>query len=152
MSASSVRASEWTPARIFLLVSALYHLPLGILGLLVDQTFPLSAGAAAHASSGHLFGVFETNGWHSVAGLGVGAFSLFYVVRPRHARAAALNLGIGHVLIVIALAIWDPSTFLFASNGADQVIHTTTALGGIASGLLTPKGSGGRVAMQGASP
>ena len=143
---------EWTPARIFLLVSALYHLPLGILGLLVDQTFPLSAGAAAHASSGHLFGVFETNGWHSVAGLGVGAFSLFYVVRPRHARAAALNLGIGHVLIVIALAIWDPSTFLFASNGADQVIHTTTALGGIASGLLTPKGSGGRVAMQGASP
>ena len=135
---NSERAPEWTPARLFLAVSVLYHVPLGIAGLLVDQSFPLSPGAAADAGSGHIFGTFETNGWHSVAGLFIGAVSLIFALRPRYAREAALAIGFGHVGVVLALAIWDPSTFLFASNAADQFIHSATAIGGIVTGLSTP--------------
>jgi hypothetical protein len=47
-----------------MLVSALYHLPLGIAGLLYDQTFPIGSAEAERAGSEHVFGVFETNGWH----------------------------------------------------------------------------------------
>lgn len=135
----NARTSEWTPARIFLLVSAIYHIALGLIGLAIDQTFPLTASAAAQADSEHVLGVFETNGWHSVAGLGVGAVSLYFVFRVEHARAAALAVGISQLLTVAGLGLWHPSTFLFASNGADQVIHSMTALGGIASGLVTRK-------------
>lgn len=137
---NSARTSAWTPARIFLVVSAIYHLLLGILGLAIDQTFPLSAEAAARAGSMHVFGVFETNGWHSLAALGLGAVSLFFAVRPQRAREAAVALGISQAFIVLALALRDPSAFLLAANGADQVIHTATALGGIVSGLLTRNG------------
>ncbi len=129
--------SNWTPARIFMVISAAYHLPLAIVGLAIDQTFPLGANAVALADSEHVFGIFETNGWHSFAALLVGAVSLYYALRPKGARATALALGIGHVGIVVALAIVPPSTFWLASNGADQIIHSITAIGGIGSALLT---------------
>ncbi len=127
----------WTPARIFMGISAAYHLPLAIVGLAIDQTFALGANAVAQAGSEHVFGIFETNGWHSHAALLVGAVSLYYAVRPKGARAAALALGIGHVGIVVALTIVPPSTFWLASNAADQVIHSITAIGGIGSAMLS---------------
>lgn len=131
------QAASWSPARIFMVVSAAYHLPLAIAGLAIDQTFPLGPDAAARAGSGHVFGIFETNGWHSLAGLLIGVTSLYFTVRPQRARDVALVLGIGHVGLVLALTFLPPSTFWFASNGADQVIHATTAIGGIGSALLT---------------
>lgn len=122
---------------MFLAASAFYHLLLGIAGLAIDRTFPLGPSAAEHAGSDHVFGVFETNGWHSLAGILVGVVSLYFAVRPRHARQAALAIGVSQLGTTIALALWDPSIFLFASNGADQVIHSSTAVAGIASALLT---------------
>jgi hypothetical protein len=122
-----------------MLVSALYHLPLGIAGLLYDQTFPFSPAAAERAGSDHVFGIFETNGWHSVAALVLGAVSLYFMMRPRRARDAALAIGVLHVGIVLALLIWEPETFWLASNTADQFVHSFTAVGGIGSGLLTPR-------------
>jgi hypothetical protein len=133
------RTSEWTPARLFLLVSAIYHTPLGIIGLAMDQTFPFGADSASHGHSEHIFGLLETNGWHSLAALLLGLISIFFALRPEHAREAALAIGIGHVGIVVSLILWDPSTFLLASNAADQVVHSATAVGGIVSGLLTPR-------------
>ena len=133
----AVRNQRWTPARIFMVVSTLYHLPLGIAGLIYDQTFPVGAAAAERAGSELVFGIFETNGWHSVAALFVGVISVKYAFRPRGARDAALAIGLFHVGIVASLEIWEPSTFWLASNFADQVIHTFTAIGGIAAGLLT---------------
>ena len=137
---------RWTPARIFMVISTLYHLPLGIAGLIYDQTFPIGAAAAERAGSELVFGIFETNGWHSVAALVVGVVSVYYTFRPRGARDAALAIGLFHVGIVASLEIWEPSTFWLASNFADQVIHTFTAIGGIASGLLTsPQAPGSAV-------
>jgi Domain of unknown function (DUF4383) len=130
---------RWTPARMFMVVSTLYHLPLGIAGLIYDQTFPIGAAAAERAGSELVFGIFETNGWHSVAALALGIISVYYVFNPRRARDAALAIGLFHVGIVASLEIWQPSTFWLASNFADQVIHTSTAIGGIASALLTKR-------------
>jgi hypothetical protein len=135
---NSAQHSEWTPARFFLMASAIYHTPLGIIGLAMDQTFPFGADAAVNGHSEHIFGVLETNGWHSLAALLLGLVSLYFALRPEHAREAALAIGIGHVFLVVSLIVWDPSTFWLASNAADQVIHSTTAIGGIVSGLLTP--------------
>ena len=134
---STTGTADWTPARIFMAVSAAYHLPLSIAGLAIDQTFPVGATAAARASSALIFGIFETNGWHSLAGLLIGLASIYFVLRPDGARAAALAIGIGHIVVTAALAFLPPSTFWFASNGADQVIHTVTAVGGTVAGLLT---------------
>lgn len=130
-------AGSWTPARIFMLAAAAVHLPLGIIGLLYDQTFPVGASAAARAGSDHVFGVLETNGWHSLAALGVGIFTAYFTMYPSRARDAALIIGVFHVGIIAALVVWDPSEFWLASNGADQVVHASTAIGGIGSALLT---------------
>ena len=131
---------EWTPARVFLAASATYHLILGIAGLVIDQTFPFGPDATEQAGSAHIFGIFETNGWHSLAGLLLGVVSLYFWLRPTWAREAALAIGVSQLGVVVAFALWPPSTFSFASNGADQVIHATTALGGIAAALLTRAG------------
>jgi hypothetical protein len=108
-----------------------------IAGLAIDRTFPVGADATAHAGSGHVFGIFETNGWHSSAGLLIGVISLYFALRPEHARGAALNLGISQLIVVVSFALLPPSTFWFASNGADQVIHTLTAVWGIGAALAT---------------
>jgi hypothetical protein len=49
----------------------------------------------------------------------------------------ALALGISHVFIVVSFELFPPETFWFASNAADQVIHATTAILGIGSGVMT---------------
>lgn len=130
-------APSWTPARVFMAASAVWHLPLGIVGLVYDRTFPIGADAAASAGSDHIFGTFETNGWHSLAALVLGAISLYIALRPERAREGALAIGIFHVGVVVALAVWGAATFWLASNTADQIVHSFTALGGIVSGLMT---------------
>lgn len=131
------RTSPWSPARVFMLMSSLWHLPLGIAGLLYDQTFPLGSAAAERAGSAHIFGIFETNGWHSTAALALGAVSLYFLLRPERARDAAMAIGVFHVALVVALVVWPPETFLIASNAADQIVHSSTAIAGIGAALLT---------------
>jgi hypothetical protein len=136
---SSAQTSAWRPARIFMVVSALFHMPVAVVGFIYDRTFPIGAHAAANAPSAHISGVFETNGWHTLGALVVGVVSLYFALSPRHAREAALALGVSHVGLWVALTLWDPSTFWIASNAADQIVHSSTAVGGIVSGLLTPR-------------
>ena len=138
VSGISRSSGDWSLARIFLAVSAGYHFLLAGVGLAIDQTFPVGADATAQAHSEHIFGIFETNGWHSVAGLLVGLVSLYFALRPTHAREGALGVGVSQLLVVVAFAVFPPSTFWFASNGADQVIHSISAIGGIGSWFLTP--------------
>jgi hypothetical protein len=136
--AVSAPADRWTPARWFLLAVAISHLPLGVGGLLINRSFPIGAEAARAGDSGYLFGVLETNGWHSLAALFLGVLAAWIVVfRPERARGVALALGLFHVVLVVQLAVWDPRNFWIASNAADQVVHASTAAGGIVSGLLT---------------
>jgi Domain of unknown function (DUF4383) len=134
---AAVQSEGWTPARIFMLAAAVVHLPLGIAGLVYDQTFPVGATAAERASSELVFGIFETNGWHSLAALILGVITAYFAMYPRQARDAALIIGVLHVGIFAALVVSQPSTFWLASNDADQVVHASTAIGGIASALLT---------------
>ncbi len=128
---------KWTPARIFMVISAAYHLPLAIVGLALDQTFAFGSDEVARAGSEHVFGIFETNGWHSLLALLLGIISAYYAMYPRGARDAALMIGLLHVGIVASLILWEPSTFWLASNDADQVVHTSTAIAGISSALMT---------------
>ena len=117
--------------------SAAYHLLLGVAGVAIDQTFPIGADATAHAGSDHVFGIFETNGWHSSAALLIGFISLYFTLRPARVREGALFVGISQLAVVVTFALMSPATFWFASNGADQVIHAITAFGGIGSAVLT---------------
>lgn len=133
-----VSEQRWDAARIFMGLSAIWHVPLGVLGLAIDQTFPLTSAAAAESE--HIFGVFETNGWHSLAALLLGIVSVYFLLRPERAREAALAIGLSHVGIVLALVVWEPSTFLIASNTADQWVHATTAIAGTLVGGVSSRG------------
>ncbi len=133
------RRRSWTPARIFMAASAVFHIPIAIAGFIADRSFPIGAGAAARGGSGHVFGVFETNGWHTLGALMVGLVSLYFALRPRHAREGALGIGLFHVGFWFSLLLWEPSAFWIASNGADQIVHASTAIGGVITGLLTPR-------------
>lgn len=132
-------SGRWTPARLFMGVVAVWLLVLGTVGFLYDASFPIGAGAAQAHESAYIFGVFETNGWHNAGAAGLGLIALYFTLRPARAREAALMIGLGHVGLTAALMIWDPSTFWIASNIADQWVHATTAVGGIVSGLATPR-------------
>lgn len=132
------RLARWSPARVFMLVAAVWHLALAGAGFLLNADFPIGAGAARTGESAHIFGIFETNGWHNAAALGLGLVTLYFTVRPARAREAALMIGLAHVALTSALMVWHPSTFWIASNGADQWVHASTAVAGILAGLATP--------------
>jgi hypothetical protein len=139
--ARSVRvANEWSPARIYLVASGIFLLLIGIAGLALNQSFPTSPGAVDPAGSGWLFGVLQTNGWHSVSALGSGAVALGFAARAEWARLGAMVKGVFYVAVTTSLFITDPSTFLLVSNAGDQVVHASLAIGGIATALATRTG------------
>jgi hypothetical protein len=130
----------WSPARWYLLAVAVSHVPLGVIGLVVDRSFPIGAEAAREAASHRVFGVLETNGWHSLGALALGVLAAsILVAAPERARRVALLIGVFNLGLLLSLIAWDPRTFWIASNGTDQIIHSATALGGIVTGLLTPR-------------
>lgn len=88
--------------------------------------------------SAHIFGVFETNGWHNLAAVALAAVALSVAFgKPSWSRSAAMLIGIFHIGVTVSLILWEPSTFWLASNDADQVVHATYAVGGIASAFAT---------------
>lgn len=95
------RATEimqaWSPARLFLIVSALWHLLVGSAGFVASSSFPIGAAARVDESA-HFLGIFETNGWHNLAGLVLGLASLAFAMRPERARFGALSLGTSMVV------------------------------------------------------
>lgn len=125
------------PARVFLLITAIVHIPLGIVGFLYDRSFPLGAEATEAAGSAYIVGLLETNGWHTLGALIVGLAALYGCLNAALAGRIALGLGLFHVWFFVSLLIWEPSTFNIASNAADQVIHASTALGGTITGIAT---------------
>lgn len=127
----------WSPARLFLLVAAIFHVPIGLIGFVYNRAFPIGADAAQSQGSAYIFGIFETNGWHTLGALVVGVVALYFTINPARARLAALTIGVTHVGLTASLMVWDPSTFWIVSNAADQVIHASSAIGGLISGLAT---------------
>ena len=69
--ATQAEGSSWAPARIFMAVSAVWHLPLGIVGLVVDQTFPVGAHGESRVRT-HLWRLRDQ--WMALAcGAGAGS-------------------------------------------------------------------------------
>jgi hypothetical protein len=128
---------RWSPARVYLLASGIYLAILGGFGFLYNHSFPMGARAMQHASSAHVFGTFETNGWHNLAGLLFGIIALAFVIRPERARLGALVVGLPNAFVFITFAVADPKTFWIASNGADSVVHAVLGFGGILAALAT---------------
>ena len=135
----SAMTGHWTPARVFMLIAAVWHLGLGSIGFLYDASFPVGAEAARSGEPAHIFGVFETNGWHNAAAFGLGSITLYFALRPARARPAALVIGLAHVGLTLAWVVWDPTMFWIASNTADQFVHASTAIGGVVSGLVSSR-------------
>ncbi len=132
--------ARWTPARIFLCLGGGWLLVVGIVGFALNSTFPIGAAEAQASHSAHIFGVFETNGWHNLAAMLFAVVALPVVfLRPDWSRSTAMMLGVVHVGVTLGLSLWDPSTFWVASNSADQVVHAGYAVGGIATAMATPK-------------
>jgi hypothetical protein len=102
-----------------------------------DRSFPIGSGAARSTGTTDIFGVFLSNGWHAFLATLLGLIALYFTIKPARAREVALAIGASHVAIVIGLIIWEPSTFWLASNTADQFVHASTAIGGLACGLAT---------------
>ena len=131
------RTGAWSPARIYLLVSGIVLVTVSAIGFTINASFPPTAEAAQGASSGHIFGIFETNGWHNLTGMISGVLALAFLPKPEWARTGAFFKGFLYVWVTVSIAIWGPETFRIATNGADQVAHATLAVTGLAAALAT---------------
>ena len=128
-----------TPARVYLVVSGVWLVLAAAVGFSLNADFPSSAGTVDSAGHAHIFGIFETNGWHNLAALVSGAVALAFAVRPEWARLGAFVKGTMYVAVTISIAVWGPEKFLIASNAADQVVHGAFGVTGLLAGAATSR-------------
>lgn len=133
----TAETNEWGSARIYLALAGFYLVVIGLLGFVEDRTFPTSPDEVNASGTAYALGVFETNGWHNLAGLVFGAIALYFLLRTDRYRLGALIVGVPNALVFVTFELADPATFLFASNGADNVVHALLGFGGIAAALLS---------------
>lgn len=127
----------WSAARLYLAISGFYLVALGIAGFVVNRTFPIGAADAARARSDLVFGLFETNGWHNLAGLVFGLIALWFLFRSTQWALGALAVGVPNLITFVAFAVTTPTTFWFASNGADAVLHALLGFGGVVAAMVS---------------
>lgn len=130
---------NWSPARVYLVVTGLLLVGGAIAGFRLGNSFPTTADAAHSVENPHIYGIFETNGWHNVSTLVSGTISLAFALRPRWARTGALAKGTLYAAVTISIAVWGPETFLLASNTADQIVHGSLAVTAFAAAAATPR-------------
>lgn len=135
-SVSASTAPGWTPARVYLAAAGFYLILIGTLGFLLDRSFPTRS--ASVAGDAKVFGIFLTNGWHNLAGVVFGVIAVAFFFTRKQERLGALIVGVPNALVMVTFLLWDPATFWFASNAADNVVHALLGFGGIAAGLATP--------------
>lgn len=131
--------TTWSPARVYLVASGVFLAAAALGGFALSTSFPSSSGAVHAADNPHIFGIFETNGWHNLAALISGTVSLSFALRPEWARTGAFVKGSMYTLVTTSIAIWGPETFLIASNTADQIVHGSLAVAGLATAFATPR-------------
>ncbi|HEX2056974.1 MAG TPA: DUF4383 domain-containing protein [Actinomycetota bacterium] len=132
-----IESATWSPARVYLVVSGFFLVAAAAVGFGLDASFPSSSAAVESDTHPHIFGIFETNGWHNLAALISGVVSLGFAVRPEWARLGAFVKGTMYVGVTVSIAVWGPETFLIASNTADQVVHGTLGAAGLVAGFAT---------------
>ena len=138
-SAATAGAAAWSPARIYLVASGVFLVVSALLGFAVNSSFPATPDAVESAGSGHILGIFETNGLHNLTAMISGAIALGFAVKPEWARTGAFFKGVMYVAVTVSIAVWGPETFKFASNGADQVVHGALGVAGLGAALATPR-------------
>jgi hypothetical protein len=129
----------WSPARVYLVATGVFLIGAAVAGFGVSNSFPTSPEAAHSAETGHIYGIFETNGWHNLSTLVSGTISLAFALRPSWARTGAFVKGTLYATVTISIAVWGPETFLIASNTADQVVHGSLAVTAFAAAFATPR-------------
>lgn len=98
-SLSTRPSARWTPAQLYLWTWGPLLLVLGIGSLIVHPDFSLGSDVTAR----HLFGVFDTNGWHGILGLLTGAVALLFVSSERYSTVVAAGIGLGAGLVPAAI-------------------------------------------------
>ena len=123
-----------TPAQLYSLVFGATLLVAGIAGFLVDSSFgPLGADV-----EGSNLILFEVNGIHNIVHLASGALGLALWRNPASARLFALGFGAVYLLVtVLGFAMGTNVLGLIPINAADNVLHLTIAVIGIAAGLAS---------------
>ena len=106
-------------------------------GFAVSTSFPDTAAEVHSAGSGHIFGIFETNGWHNLSTLISGVISLSFALRPEWARTGAFVKGTLYTAVTVSIALWGPERFLIVSNTADQVVHASLGATAYLAALAT---------------
>lgn len=132
-------AVRWSPARVYLVASGIVLVLAGAVGFGVNSAFPATSADVHAAGSGHIFGVFETNGWHNLSSMISGVIALGFALRPEWARTGAFVKGVLYTAVTVSIALWGPEAFRIASNTADQIVHGTFAVTGLAAGAATPR-------------
>jgi hypothetical protein len=77
------------PSRLYLWIWGVLLVVLGAGSLIINPDF--STGADVHAE--HLFGMFETNGWHGLAGLLAGLAAVAFAPSSRWSPTVAAAVG-----------------------------------------------------------
>ena len=131
--------TEWSPARVYLVATGSFLIFAAAVGFSLSTSFPSTAESVHDAGSAHIFGIFETNGWHNLSTLISGAISLAFALRPGWARLGAFVKGTLYATVTVSVAIWGPETFLIVSNTADQIVHGSLAVAGFAAAKATPR-------------
>jgi hypothetical protein len=122
----------------------------GILGLLLGNAdFTVSD----HPPHDPFPVYFEFNGWHHLLHVVSAAVLVAGVVRPRFAPAAAIVFGLIYLVVApLGFADGDDVADLVYSGTADNVVHITLAVAGIAAGVLGARQRGRATEAQEASP
>ena len=87
-------------------------------------------------------------GWHHLIHLASGAILLgAFAMNAEAAKAAAIAFGIGYTSLAVAGVVEGDTAFgLIGADVADKLFHTVIGLASLASGLLSTREVGTRVA------
>jgi len=128
-------------AHLYLWVWGPMLIVLGVGSLILHPDFGTGDGVTER----HLFGVFETNGWHGLAGLSAGVAAVLAAWSGRWIREAALGVAVlgGIIPAAVFLVAGDGSAALgiIPVDVADAVtLHLVPGLvgvGAVAAGALS---------------
>lgn len=120
-------------SRVYLWMWGSMLLVLGVGSLLIHPDF----GVGRHVTAEHLFGLFETNGWHGLAGGALGAIAVYSAWSGRWLRGVTLGVSVlgGIIPALLFLVSGDDSVALrlIPVDATDAItLHLLPGLVGLA--------------------
>ena len=131
---------EATPARLYALTVGAVLTIAGLIGFFYDASFDVGDSI----QSDDVFGLLAVNAWHNIVHILTGVLGLIAVGYA--ARTYALGLGLVYLVVAflgfIDFASGDLNDTILQINPvntADNFLHLTLGLLGLAAGAATPK-------------